>query len=150
MKYGVIVCPKCGMAKGVEAARKTTTCPCGRQIRVHRARLKYPTDSPKTLADTVGKVNAALRGAGKMPTQRRRGKGGTYRSISEKAMAAKGTLERLKTIAVELTNSRGEFTLDDFRKVAPKVGRDTPERTLARLQEQGVIYEVSDGRYRAV
>ena len=62
MKYGVIVCPSCGKAKGVEAEKKTTTCQCGREIELSRVKLHYSTDSPMELADAVAQANALIAG----------------------------------------------------------------------------------------
>lgn len=150
MKYGVIICPKCGKAKGIETRRKTTTCFCGRKIRLKRGMFKFMTDSPSELADTVGKVNAALHGAEPMPKEKRRKRKDSYAAMVECTAPIKDPLERLHAIATELTRSKSQFDLDDLRRVLSIMGRDDPERMLAKLLENGVVFEVAPGRYKAV
>ena len=149
MKYGVIICPKCGKARGVETRRKTTSCQCGRKIRLKRGMFKFMTDSPSELADTVARVNAALHGAEPMPKEKKRKRKDSYAAMVEGTAAVKNPLERLHVIAAELTRSKSQFEMDDLRRVLSLVGRDDPERMLARLLENGIIYESSPGKYKA-
>ena len=150
MKYGVIVCPKCGMARGVESDKKTTTCQCGRKIDLTHMKLRYMTDSPLELAASVAKANAALRGGGPMPSERKSRKRDPYTEMTEKTKAVKDPLERMRLIAVELTVLRSEFTVDDLRRVAAIIGKDSAEDMLARLQEHNLVYETDAGKFRAV
>jgi len=149
MKYGVIICPKCGKAKGIEMRRKTTTCPCGREIKLKRGMIKYMTDSPSELAETVARVNAALHGAEPMPREKKRRRKDSYAAMVKGTEAVKDPLERLHAITVELTRSKSQFELDDLRRVLTIMGRDDSEKMLARLLERGVIYESAPGKYRA-
>ncbi len=149
MKYGVIVCPKCGMAKGVEADRKTTTCQCGREIKMHSVKLMFQTDSPMELADSVAMVNASLRG-GEHIVVEKKGKKDSYFVISERAKTIKDPLERMRVVARELTVLKVEFTFEDVKKVAAIVGKDSPEDMIARLKEHNLIYETGEGKYRSV
>lgn len=150
MKYGVIVCPKCGMAKGVEASKKTTTCQCGREIGMSRVKLKFPTDSPMELADLVAKANAALRGGGPLPSEKKQRSRGAHAVAAERAKPIKDPLERMKVIAQELTRLKSEFTLEDLRKVSSILGKDSAEDLLARLLEHNMVYEAGEGVYRSV
>ncbi|MGQ9587391.1 MAG: hypothetical protein ACUVT7_03290 [Thermoplasmata archaeon] len=150
MKYGVVVCPKCGMAKGVEAEKKTTTCQCGREIDLSRAKLQCLTESPKELARAVADANAALRGGKPVPSEKRPRRKDPYTIISERAKIIKDPLERMQVIASELTALRSEFTLDDLRRVAAIVGKDSAEDMLARLQEHNLVYRVGEETFRAV
>jgi len=149
LKYGVIICPKCGKAKGIETRKKTTTCPCGREIRLKRGMFKFMTNSPSELAETVARVNAALHGAEPMPKEKKRKRKDSYAAMVEGTAAIKDPLERLHVIAVELTRLKGQFDLDDLRRVLNIVGRDDPERILARLLESGIVFESSPGKYKA-
>lgn len=149
MNYGVIICPKCGKAKGIETRKKTTTCPCGREIRLKRGMFKFMTNSPSELAETVARVNAALHGAEPMPKEKKRKRKDSYAAMVEGTAAIKDPLERLHVIAVELTRLKGQFDLDDLRRVLNIVGRDDPERILARLLESGIVFESSPGKYKA-
>lgn len=150
MRYGVVVCPKCGMAKGVEANKKTTSCQCGREIKLTRAKLRYLTSSPQELAATVAKVNAALRGGKPVPSERKTGKRSPYSTISERAKSVKDPLDRVRSIASDLTALKSGFTLDDLKKVASLLGKESAETMLARLQEQNLVYEVEEGVFKAV
>ena len=150
MKYAVIICPKCGKAKGVEAGKKTTTCPCGREMVLSRQKFYFETDSPSELANAVAEANEQL-SEGKRPKARRKAKHqDPYARISEQARAIKDPLERMRTVAQEMTTLQGEFSCEDLRRVAHLVGTISPEDMVAKLQEHGLIYEVSEGMYRSV
>jgi len=149
-KYGVIVCPKCGLAKGVEASKKTTNCQCGREIVLARAKLMFLTDSPLELAESVAKANAALRGGKDLPKERRSRSKDPYVAIAERAKVVKDSIERMRIIARGLSDLKTEFTIDDVRKVASVVGKDAPEDIVARLQEHNLIYETGQGSYRSI
>jgi len=150
VKYGVIVCPKCGMAKGVEAKRKTTTCQCGREIKMSSVKLMFQTDSPMELADSVAMANASLHGGEHLVVEKKGKKKDPYFVISERAKPIKDPLERMRVVARELTALKVEFTFEDMKKVAAIVGKDSPEDMIARLKEHNLIYETGDGKYRSV
>jgi len=150
MKYGVIVCPKCGMAKGVEAAKKTTTCQCGREIELSHVRLQLRTDSPLELAKSVADANASIRGGKPMPTGKKRGRRDAYSFAAEAARQVRDPIERVKAVSEVLTKAKGEFTMDDLRRVATILGKEEAEDLLARLLEHNLVYETSAGVYRAV
>ena len=149
MKYGVIICPKCGRARGIETRRKTTACQCGREIRLKHSMFRFMTDSPSELADTVARVNAALHGVEPMPKEKRRKRKDSYAAMVEGTIVIKDPLERLHVIASELTKSKSQFELDDLKRVLSLMGRDDPERMLARLLENGIIFEAAPGKYKA-
>ena len=136
------------MAKGVETKRKTTTCQCGREIKVHKRNVKYQTESPIELAQTVAEVNAALRGGGTRPPVHRT-RQPPRSPILDKAMSAKTPVDRLRTIVEELSRKSGEFGVDDLKPLSPSLGK-SPETILKIMLEAGMIYESSAGRYRPV
>ncbi len=150
MKYGLLVCPKCGMAKGVEASKKTTTCQCGREIDLRRVKLKYVTDSPLELAESVAKANAALRGGQQLPPERKPRKKDPFFVIAERAQSIKDPVERMKVIAKGLTDLKGAFGVDDVRRVVSILGKGSAEDVIKVLQEHNLVYETADGRFRAV
>lgn len=150
MKYAVIVCPKCGKAKGVEAERKTTTCPCGREIVLSRTKFLFECDSPSENARAVAEANEQLAGGSKPRHRRRPSPKDPYAGVAERARAIKDPLERMRVIAQELTAMHGEFGYDDVKRVAALVGKESPEDIIARLQEHSLIYETSEGAYRSV
>lgn len=150
MKYGVIICPKCGKARGVESRRKTTTCQCGRKIILTRMKLQFPTDSPHELANIVGKVNASLKGGGPMPSAKKKRKTNSYTAISEKAKVTKDPLEKMRLIVAELAAQKSELDADDFKQVATMIGKENLEDLIVRLLDLGIIYEIGPGKFKAV
>src|SRR2546427_13290085 len=60
--YGVVVCPRCKRAKGVNLKQKTTTCQCGFDVHIVPARIRGRAESARELAPLVGKVSAELAG----------------------------------------------------------------------------------------
>lgn len=150
MRYGVIVCPACGKAKGVEADKKTTTCPCGREIDMARVKLHYSTDSPHELADAVAQANALIAGGEKLRKESRPRKKDPLAAVAERAKTIKDPLERMRAVAQGLSRVKGEFDEDDVRKVLSLLGKGSAEDLIARLQEHSLIYETADGKYRAV
>jgi hypothetical protein len=63
MRYGVIVCPKCKRAKGVDLSNKTTRClACGKVLTLKNLNIKYKTNSEEELRRAIGLVNAEIDG----------------------------------------------------------------------------------------
>lgn len=147
MKYGVIICPRCGKARGVETSRKTVTCHCGRQIKLQRLKPRFLTDSPLDLAKTVQKVNASLKGAGPMPKEMRKGRSGAVVVDRERLKGARDPRERARIVLEELSKKKPEFTSDDLVKISPQLGGKSKD-VVERLLESGVIYEVAPGRFK--
>jgi len=150
LRYAVIVCPKCNKAKGIDTIKKTTTCPCGREIVFARTKFYFETDSPLELAGAVAEANAQL-GDGNVPKiAKKPRKRDAYSSISERVRPIRDPVERMRVIASELTEAKGEFGHEDIKRVLTLTGRDTPEDIIAKLQKANLIYEVSEGRFRSV
>ncbi len=150
MKYGVIICPRCGMAKGVETRRKTTTCQCGREIKLRRMKLRFQTDSPMELAQSVARANAAIRGGEQLPPEKKPRKREPYSVIAERSQHPKDPVERMQVIARALSDLKGEFTEEDLGKVLQSLGKGSPKDMVRKLQELNLIYEASEGKYRSV
>jgi len=138
------------MAKGVEADKKTTTCQCGREIDLRRVKLRYMTDSPLELAESVANANAALRGGKQLPPEKKRRRKDPFYVIAERAKVVKDPVERMKVIAKGLTDLKTAFEVEDVRRVASLVGKDSAEDIVKALREHNLIYENADGRFRAV
>lgn len=63
MKFGVIVCPKCKRAKGVDLSYKTTRCiRCGKVLKLENLKIFYETNSQGELQNAIGHMNAKLDG----------------------------------------------------------------------------------------
>lgn len=62
-RYGVVVCPKCRHAHGLELKSKSTTCGrCGSRNETRRLHVLYRTDDPERLRSAVGVVEARVTG----------------------------------------------------------------------------------------
>jgi len=63
MRLGVLVCPQCKQAKGVDLSSKTTKCVgCGKTLTVQKLKIFYETDSQEQLRRAIGMLNAELDG----------------------------------------------------------------------------------------
>jgi hypothetical protein len=63
MKFGIIVCPKCKMAKGTDLSNKTTRCiRCGKVLTIEKLKILYKTNSEQKIREAIGLVNAELNG----------------------------------------------------------------------------------------
>ncbi len=153
--YGVVVCPRCKRAKGVDLKQKTTTCLCGFEIRITPARVKARATTSRELAPLVGQVNAELGGGTKAvqailaPTRRRR-----PRDVHARVIAAVPPLgdrtARIRAAAIELTNEMEVFTRDDWSQVLEGLGIPDAETALENLVRANAVFEPKEGFYRAV
>jgi transposase-like protein len=64
MKYGVLVCPTCKKAKGVDIAKKTTKCHrCGKVLQLQKLKIYYKSSSLEQIQRVIGLLNAELDGS---------------------------------------------------------------------------------------
>jgi len=153
--YGVLVCPRCKRAKGVDLRQKTTTCACGFEIRVIPARVKARAETARELARLVGQVSADIAGGGEAyrtataPIRRKRSRDVHLRVV---AVASKRSdrVGRLRAAATELTRELEVFSLDDWERVLGGLGIPRAEIALATLVRDNVVFEPKTGFYRAV
>jgi len=152
--YGVVVCPRCRRAKGVDLAQKTTACACGFEIRVVPAKVRARASTARELAPLVGRVNAELAGgadvAAEASAPRRRARSRDVHTRIVAAAASGDRARRTRVAAAELTRELEVFSLEDWRKVLAGLGIPDPEAVLAELVEAGAVYEPRAGFYRAV
>jgi hypothetical protein len=153
--YGVVVCPRCKRAKGVDLKQKTTTCMCGFQISLRSARIRARAETAREIAPLVGKVSAELAGGSDeyrkaaAPVRRRRPRDPHVRvlGIASKPHDRAG---RVRTAAVELTRELEVFSMDDWRRVLESLGIPRPEEALESLVRANLVVEPKEGFYRAV
>ncbi len=153
--YGVVVCPRCKRAKGVDLKQKTTTCACGFEIRVLPAKIRARADSARELAPLVGRINAELAGGlaayerDLAPRKRTR-----IRNVHARVMAAVSKegdrAARIRTAAIELSRELEFFTRDDWTKVLAGIGIPNPEGALDALIRANAVFEPKAGFYRSV
>ncbi len=153
--YGVVVCPRCKRAKGVDLKQKTTTCMCGFEIHVSPARVKARATTPRELAPLVGQVNAELAGGSRAvqqilaPAKRPRPRDVHARVIAAVPKTGDRTT-RIRAAAAELTNELEVFTRDDWSRVLEGLGIPEPETALESLVRANAVFEPKEGFYRAV
>lgn len=153
--FGVVVCPRCKKAKGVELSKKTTTCACGFEIRVVPSRIRARAPTARELADLVGQANAEL--AGGLEAYRRAATPGTRRrsrDVHARVVAAAANAgdraRRIHAAAVELTRELDVFSRGDWDRVLEGLGIPHPDEALEGLIEIREVYEPKPGFYRAV
>jgi len=152
--FGVVVCPRCGRAKGIELPRKTTSCPCGFEIHVVPSRIKFETSNARELATAVGRLNAELHGEGSEVLVRTTGpkkqSKDAYSRVVATASRAGDRNQRSRAAAEGLAREFLLFSLDDWRRVAASLDIPNPEESLNGLIRGNVVYEPKPGYYRTV
>ncbi len=153
--YGVVVCPRCRKAKGVDLKQKTTTCSCGFEIRVVPSRVRGRAETARELAPLVGQVNAELAGGARevekafAPRKKTRPREVHARIIA--ALPRQGDrASRVRAAAVELTNELELFSREDWMQVLDGLGLADADGALAVLLEANVVFEPKPGFYRVV
>jgi len=153
--YGVVVCPRCKQAKGVDLKQKTTTCACGFEIRIVSSRVRARADTARELAPLVGRVSAELAGGlaayqkAAAPARRTRSRDVHLRVVGI-ASKPRDRASRLRVAAVELTRELEVFSLGDWTRVLAGLGIPGAEEALATLVRANLVMEPKDGFYRAV
>ena len=150
MKYGIIICPSCGKARGVETSRKTSSCSCGRKVKIRRSMFKFETDSPRELAGMVGQANEQLLTGKKFRRRRPKQSDDPCVRVAQAVMSVKGRQERGEAIARGLTEEFGEFGLEEVGRVLAVLGANDPEGLVNGLASANLVYQTESGRYRAV
>lgn len=153
--YGVVVCPRCKKAKGVDLKQKTTACACGFEIHVAPARVRARTANVRELPGLVGHVSAELAGGleayeqDAAPKRRVR-----IRDVHARVAAAvpkqgeRGV--RIRAAALGLTRELQVFTAEDWSRVLEDLGIPKAEAALESLVKATVVYEPKPGFYRSV
>jgi hypothetical protein len=153
--YGVLVCPRCKRAKGVDLKQKTTTCACGFEIRVVAARIRGRAETARELAPLVGRVSAEIAGGleayhdASTPGRRNRSQDVHLRVVGI-ASKSRDRASRIRSAAVELTRELEVFSRDDWDRVLAGLGIAQPEEALANLVRANWVLEPRQGIYRAV
>jgi len=153
--YGVIVCPRCKRAKGVDLKQKTTTCACGFEIRIAPSRVRARADTARELASLVGQVSAELAGGlaayrkAAAPARRRRSRDVHLRIVGV-ASKPHDRAGRLRAAAVELTRELGLLPRRLDTGSGGPGGIADAEGALATLIRANLVMEPKDGFYRAV
>lgn len=150
--FGIVVCPRCKRAKGVDLEKKTTTCDCGFDIRIAASRTPFETSDTRELAAAVGRTQAELRGGTRAVEEasrpKKRSKDAFARVI---ATASQGDRRQRMRIAAEgLAREFVLFTAEDWRRVAEALAIPNPSVALEELVRGNVLYEPRPGYFRTV
>ncbi len=153
--YGVVVCPRCRRAKGVDLEQKTTTCPCGFTIRVVPSRTLATVGTSRELIEAVRKANAELGGGlgivERASTPRRRKPGrDVHQRVAAVAAKAGDRAHRIRAAATELSRETGVFTREDLAAVLAALAIPDADGALEELLRANVVFEPREGFYRAV
>lgn len=153
--FGVVVCPRCHRAKGVDLKQKTTTCSCGFEIRVVPERIRGRAGTARELAPLVGRHNAEIAGGldayerALAPKKRARVRDVHARVIA--SVVRRGDrVTRIRAAAIALSNELELFTLEDWRKVLSGLGISEAEAALDALIRSNAVFEPKPGYYRTV
>ena len=151
VKYGLVICPSCGKARGVETAKKTSTCPCGRHGRLFKSQMKYRTDSPLELAEMVAQANLQLAGGKKFRRPRSsKGTDDPFARVAKRAKGLRDPAEAAEAVVRGLTEELGDFSVEDLRQVLLLLGKGSPDDMISRLVDNNLVFEVREGRYRSI
>lgn len=153
--YGVVVCPRCKTAKGVDLAKKTTTCSCGFEIRVRSAKVHARAPTERELIEAVREVQARVHGG--LDTYRRAiapprtvRLSSVHARVAAAARRAGDRAEKVRASALGLTDEIELFTFDDLRRVLDALGIPGARARLQELLASNVVYEPREGYYRAL
>jgi hypothetical protein len=150
LKYGLVICPACGKARGVETAKKTSTCPCGRQGRLFKSQVKFETDSPLELASVVAQANSQLASGKKFRRPRSKVAKDPFARVAQRVKGIRDQTEMAEAMVRGLTEELGDFSVDDLGRVLSLLGKGSPGEMVERLKDGNLVLEVGEGRYRSV
>lgn len=153
--FGVVVCPRCKRAKGVDLKQKTTTCPCGFEIRVLPSRVRARVETGRELVEAVRRVQAELQGGlavyeRAIAPPRRKRIGDVHARVAAVAKKAGDRAHRIRAAAEALTQELEVFSYEDMRAVLTALGIHDVDDSLDELLRANVVYEPREGFYRAV
>src|SRR3990170_2516072 len=138
--YGVVVCSRCGRAKGVDLAQKTTSCACGFEIRVVPTRVRARTER-------AGGAAAYREAVASRPRKRSRD---VHARVVAASAAAGDRAHRIRAAAIELTRELEVFSMKDWTRTLSLLGLEDEVGALERLVRERLVYEPKPGFYRAV
>ncbi len=153
--FGVVVCPRCHRAKGVEVSKKTTSCSCGFEIRVLPSRIRVRVGTERELVEAVRRVSAEIAGGleeyerAVAPRKKKR-VSDVHARVAAVAMRAGDRAHRIRAAAVELSKELEMFSVADLRAVLSALGIPDVDGSLDELLRANVVYEPREGYYRAV
>ena len=147
--FGVIICPRCNRARGVDLSVKTSKCPgCGLHSEVDRMRTYFQTDNELELAEAVRRTSSRMQHS--------------IEDYGEDVVLARQATEEQRKKAKNLTldfdgmvilarslSSESGFGLGELKDALAKEGYDLdPVKIASVMLNEGIVYEPRPGRFR--
>jgi len=167
-RFGVIICPHCRWAKGVELKCKTTKCPqCSKSIPVKNHLVKAKTNETNDLPGLVAQVNTALKKGVAAYHQlvgtttpkkstidlsnlsEKTTNDEIYDAVAALAGTKSSVKDRIELIAKGLTQALGRFSEADFHEVLVLANMDSSrcEEYLKNLLKSDIVYQPRPDRF---
>jgi hypothetical protein len=147
--FGVIICPRCNRARGVDLSVKTSKCPgCGLHSEVDRMRVYFQTDNELELAEAVRRTSSrqqhSIEDYGDDVILARQASEEQRKRSKNQSLDFDGMVLLAHSLECE-----AGFSLDDLRDVLAKESYDLdPAKIAAVMLNEGIVYEPKPGRYR--
>lgn len=135
MMYGVVVCSRCERARAVNLSQKTSTCECGSRIDVKRSKVYYESGSQRDVAEAVRRLSTRIADA---PAS----------GLGDRVEAS-GPRGDLSTTLRESMKDKVK-SKQQLRTILAALGVEDADKTIARLLEEGVLYEPQKNHFRLV
>jgi len=135
--YGVVICPRCNQARGVDLGSRTASCPrCGNRIDLRKAYVYARVDDQRLLPEAVRRVSESNRGLEAFES----GPAPRPRPVSGPETVGS---------TVRALSADGPFSVDELaRTMDVDVGR--AKAIVEAMMAEGELMEPSAGRYRTV
>ncbi len=171
MKFGVVVCPNCNRAVGINLNVKSTKCRrCNQGLNPKSRKVLFETNSERELAQAVGQANLKIQNGADEYQDLLKDleledehtifeqdglyvydqSVDIYKRIAMKVKKLENLQEQLIGSASDLSKQFTDFSIDDFGKVLECLGLnpEDSEKYIAQLVSNGIIYEPRIGFYR--
>jgi hypothetical protein len=147
--YGVVVCPKCNRARGVDLSVKTSKCPgCGLHSEVERLRTYFQTENEQELAEAVRRTSSRMQHSiedyGEDVVVARQAAEEQRRKSKNQSLDFDGMV-----LIARSFQSESGFDLEELRAVLTEAGYDAdPAKIASVMLNEGIVYEPRPGRFR--
>ena len=147
--FGVIICPRCNRARGVDLSVKTSKCPgCGLHSEVDRMHTYFQTDNEQELAEAVRRTSSRMQHSiedyGEDVVQARQATEEQRKKAKNQSLDFYGMVLLARSMS-----SESGFGLDELKEALTKEGYDLdPVKIASVMLNEGIVYEPKPGRYR--
>jgi hypothetical protein len=147
--FGVIICPRCNRARGVDLSVKTSKCPgCGLHSEVDRMHTYFQTDNELELAEAVRRTSSRMQQSiedyGDDVVQARQAAEEQRKKAKNQSLDFDGMVLLARSIS-----SESGFGPDELKEALAKEGYDLdPVKIASVMLNEGIVYEPRPGRFR--